>query len=322
MKKALKMVLFYFLFLILGLAAGTLFYSFYINVLNFVAGGKSNFILKTDLLSSIFFTGTCLIALICPVTVYYKIQKAGGVAHFITFIILAAVTWGGLLPLTVSLGNKYNFLSTSTAASSKLTGGYFRKSGDKIYYFTRDFQKDAFTFYDTSTVVIDTTQEGQVTLEEIQDTPDFVLYRDAAPYKDVLIKESFQESKNTEFISLRLFVLRAQRAWAKGWTFWLAFLSVGLVLCSVFGLSNLSEWKLVNTCILVVATCLILVFNTVYYMPWFEFLKIRNLDNVGMFKAMGKFMDEPVLVLINLIFAIGFSITGLIRFIHVKKSGK
>ena len=153
MKKAFRLILTYFLFLVFGTAVGMFFYYVYLHLQGSVAGQQAVFFRREDLLRVLFYVLGCLLLFVCPVMVYVRISNKGGIAHFITFILLSAVTWSVLVPL---LGNLENKVLYNTKDSSKfLSGGYFRENGDKIYYFTEDYNVNPYK--DSLAVVIDTT---------------------------------------------------------------------------------------------------------------------------------------------------------------------
>ena len=57
MKKALKLALIYLIILILGTVLGTILYSFYLNLLGFIAGRDITFFKDEELFKSLFYVG-------------------------------------------------------------------------------------------------------------------------------------------------------------------------------------------------------------------------------------------------------------------------
>ena len=200
MKKAFRLILTYFLFLVLGTAVSMFFYYVYLHLQTSVAGHQSEFFRKEDLLRVLFYVLGCLLLFVCPAMVYVRISNKGGIAHFITFILLSCATWGVLIPL---LGHYESKVLYNTKDSSKmLSGGYFRENGDKVYYFTEDYNVNPYA--DSTAIVIDTTAEGTVEIEEIKPSRDFILFRDSAPYSDILLRKTFGESNKQQLISFSL----------------------------------------------------------------------------------------------------------------------
>ena len=315
MKKALRLVLTYFLFLVLGAAVGMFFYYAYLHLQSSVAGQQSSFFKREELLRVLFYVLGCLLLFVCPAMVYVRISNKGGIAHFITFIILSAVTWVVLIPLLGHFESKvlYNIKDSSKV----LTGGYFRENGDKIYYFTDDYNKNP--YIDTTTIVIDTTQEGTVEIEKIKPSRDFILFRDSAPYSDILLKTAFGESDKQTVISFALIMDHAKVAYSKGWTFWLGFLSLGLLFASLYGTADLFRWRLLNSGFLMLMTFGVFSANTLYYHPVVTSFRRQYINNKGFFIFLGKYMDDPLLVLVNVTLSLVFIIIGIVRFATRKK---
>ena len=315
MKKAFRLVLTYFLFLILGTAVGMFFYYVYLHLQTSVAGQQSAFFKKEDLLRVLFYVLGCLLLFVCSAMVYVRISNKGGIAHFIFFIILSAVTWAVFIPL---LGHFESKVLYNTKDSSKvLSEGYFRPSGDKIYYFTNEYNKNPYV--DTTTIVIDTTAEGTVEIEKIKPTRDFILFRDSAPYSDILLKKAFGESDKQAIISFSLIMEHAEIAFSKGWTFWLGFLSLGLLFASLYGAADLFRWRLLNSGFLMLMTFGIFAANTLYYHPVVTSFRRQYINNKGFFIFLGKYMDDPLLVLANVTLSLVFIIIGIVRFATRKK---
>ena len=227
MKKAFGLVLTYFLFLVIGTVAGMFFYYIYLQIQSSVAGLPFEFFKKEDLLRILFYVLNCLLLFVCPAMVYRRISNKGGIAHFIFFIVLSSLTWIIFIPL---VGHFEQKVSYNIKDSSKvLTEGYFRQNGDKIYYFTSDYNKNP--YLNTTAIVIDTNEEGTVEVETLKPSRDFILFRDAAPYSDILIKKAFGQSDSQQIISFAMISERAMTAFSKGWTFYLAFISLGSGTC-------------------------------------------------------------------------------------------
>ena len=314
MKKAFKLILMYFLTLVLATAAGVLFYSIYLSIQNYVTGTDFVFFKKEEFVRALFYVASCVLMLICPAMIYVRISNRGSIPHFITFVLLSVLTWGILLPLHTKFEKKV--LYNAKDSSRMLTGGYFREDGDKVYYFTRDFNVP----YKTQTIVIDKTENGPVTVEEFGASRDFVLFRNSAPYSDVLIKNIFSPGEASQpLLSFSLIMQHARNAIAKGWTFWLSFLSMALLLCSLYGAADLFRWRLLNTGFMFVASFGVLAGNTLFFHPTVVSFCRQYINNRRFFIFLSKFMDYPLLVLLNVLFSLVFIIIGIVRFATRKK---
>ncbi|MBR5400905.1 MAG: hypothetical protein IK102_03745 [Treponema sp.] len=316
MKKAFKLILTYFLTGILATAVGVIFYSVYLGIQKYVAGSDFVIFQKEDFLRALFYVISCVIMFICAVMTYVRISNRGSVPQFIVFVLLSAVTWAVLIPVKFKIEDKvlYNVKDSSKV----LTGGYFRQDGNKVYYFTTDY--NANPHINTSAIVIDTTETGQVTMESITPSRDFVLFRNSAPYSDILIKNIFDEGNLSQpVISFSLIMQHAREALAKGWTFWLGFLSIAFALASLYGAADLFRWKLLNTGFMAVATFAILCTNTLYYHPVVTSFCRQYINNQKFFVFLSRYMDYPILVLANVLAGLVFIIIGIVRCATRKK---
>ena len=318
MKKAFKLVLMYFLVLLLGTAIGMVFYYVYLEMQASVAGLPFKFFNKEDLLRSLLYVIGCALLFICPAMVYIRISNKGGAGNFIAFIILSALTWAVCVPALIHFQDKVIY--NAKDSSKILTGGYFRPDGDKVYYFTSNYNEH--TYLNTTAVIIDTSDTGSVEIESIAPTRDFILFRNSAPYSDILIKKAFDEKFENPVISFSLIFEHARNAFAKKWTFWLGFFSLGLLLCSLYGAADLFRWRLLNTGFLMSATFFILAANTLYYYPVVTSFRRQYINNRGLFIFLAKYVDDPLLVMVNVFFSLVFIIIGIVRFATRKKRSR
>lgn len=315
MKKALRLVLMYFLLLIFGTALGVVFYSLYLSLQNFVVGNEIIFFDKHNLINVAFVIGECMLLFICPLLIYLRISNKGGVGQFIAFVFLALLTWGIAYPSVIYYEGKVSYKIETK--NENLSGGYFREAGDKVYYFTTDYNGNPYV--DTTTVIIDKSEKGTVEIEELKYTPDFILYKNSAPYRDILIKNSFESNVSFKILDFSVIKQNAALAMAKGWTFWLGFLSLGLIICSLYGAAVMFNWRLINTTFLVFSTACILFVNSNYYNPVFQSFISPYIDNNKFFIFLSKYIDAPLLVLVNVLFSLIFIVVGIVRFAARKK---
>ena len=318
MKKAFKLVLKYFLVLLIGTAIGMVFYYVYLEMQASVAGMPFSFFQKEDLLRSLLYVLGCVLLFICPAMVYIRISNKGGAGNFIAFILLSAITWAICIPALIHFEDKYVYQSKDS--SKILTGGYFRECEGKVYYFTSNYNQNPYS--STTTVVIDTSDDGTVEIENIAPSRDFILFRDSAPYSDVLIKNTFGETTRNPIISFALIFEHARNAFSRKWTFWLGFLSLGLLISSLYGAAELFRWRLLNTGFLMTATFAILAVNTCYYHPVITSLRRQYINNRRFFIFLSRYIDDPLLVMVNVIFSLVFIIMGIVCFASRKKRSR
>ena len=136
MKKALKLALIYLIVLILGTLAGTVLYSFYLNLLGFIAGRDITFFKDEELFKSLFYVLFCMQIFILPLISYYRIRRPGGTLQLIVYIILCLLTWALLMPATLKLRDYCNRKFSFEKRTESLSPNYFRKVDSEVYYFT------------------------------------------------------------------------------------------------------------------------------------------------------------------------------------------
>lgn len=322
MKKAINLLIIYLVFLISGLVIGTFLYSFYLNLIDFVAGREIKFFEDKDLYKAIFYIAYCLVFFICPLISYYRIRHPGGVAQAIAYIIICLVTWFLLFPGIYKLNqfcDRHFFIESEKVTLSK---GYFRELGNKVYYFTEEFSTDEEGQLSANSVVIDTSNFGDVYFDNIIDDENFDLLKAADPYKEILVKETFTEKILDIPYNMRILIEHQKMAFDDGFFAYLGFLSIALLICSLYGITSFFEWKLINVSILFITYLMILLMNSVYYLPVFLDIKERLMSNV-LIEKLGNYINDPLVCVVNLIFTLLFVVVGIIKFVlhvHAKRA--
>lgn len=323
MKKALKLVFIYLIILILGTVLGTILYSFYLNLLGFVAGREIIFFTDAELFKSLFYVMPCMLIFITPVISYYRMRHPGGILQLIVYIILCALTWVVLMPCSFKLQDFCNRKFSFTTKTENLSPNYFRKVDNDVYFFTREFTVSVSgRVAEAPAIIIDTSEKGGVEYRSIGDNPNLVLNKKAEPFREVQLKSIFGDGANPVNINFRILISLIKGAYNGDLSHILTLLSFALLICSLYGIANFFDWRLLNAVILFITAALVLCFNSIYFMPLFEPLKNRVM-NIGMFRAFGKIVTEPLLFIINCFFALLFIIAGIVRFAvrqHAKKA--
>ena len=326
MKKALKLALIYLIILVTGTVFGTVLYSFYLNLLGFIAGQEITFFTDTELVKSFFYVLLCMYFFVIPVTAYYRIRHPGGFLQLIVFTVLCLLTWGLLFPLTVKLRdfcyNRFTFIEEE----STLSPNYFRHVDKNVYYFTSDFEdKSKFSFgvKEAPVVIISTEEDGKVEYTNIKNYDNFELIRKSLPFREIQLKKIFDAEKNPIPVDFKVLIENTSKSYFGGFNLKriLTLLSFILVLSSVYGITAFFDWRLLNTTILFVVSASILSFNSIYFQPAYIDLKIRLTSN-GFFTFLGKIASEPLLFLVNCIFALLFISLGVIKFAVRKHAAK
>ena len=321
MKKALKLALIYLIVLITGTILGTILYSFYLNLLGFVAGRDIVFFKDEELFKSFFYVLFCMQLFIIPLISYYRIRRPGGVLQLVVYIILCSITWALLMPASIKLREYCNRKFTFEKNTETLSPNYFRKVGNDVYYFTRDFSVSVQgRAPEAPAIIIDTAEDGEVEYRTVADYPSLDLNRKAAPFREIQLKNIFGEDESPVPINFRLLYSMISGAYFGGFVHLLTLISFVLLLCSVYGITDFFEWRLLNAVILFITTALILCLNSLYFSPLFDALK-ANLMSKGFFRGFGRIVSEPILFIINCVFALLFITTGIVKW-AIKKHAK
>ena len=322
MKKALKLALIYLIILILGTVLGTILYSFYLNLLGFVAGRDITFFTDEELFKSLFYVLFCMQLFILPVISYYRIRHPGGILQLVVYIALCLITWVLLLPLSFKLGNYCNRKFSFETKTESLSPNYFRKVDNDVYYITREFKQSVpGRAAEAPVIIIDTDEYGGVEYTNITDYPNIPLHRKAEPYREIQLKKIFGEDENPVPINFKLLYSMIAGSYSGGLPYLLTLISFALLLCSVYGVTNFFDWRLLNAVMLFIITALIFSFNSVYFMPQFNELKMRITSN-GFFRALGGVVSEPLLFILNCFFALLLIAAGVVKFsirVHARR---
>lgn len=319
MKNALKLLWMYITLLICGLILITTILMLYTSVLNFVAGQEIALFNFPNFIESFFTAAIIILVLVVPFIVYYRIRHVGGAIQFVFFVVLSLITWFIFLPLTINLENAILAKKQITKSEKILSSDYFRKTDGKIYYFMDDFDLSA-PQQEIDTLVIEKDEEGEFEIQKIQPSEDFVLVKEAVPYNDILIKQTFNPAEVSTKVDLFSIVKQARVAWNKGFTFWLGFLSLGLIFACLYAFSNLFDWRLLNTCLIIFAAASIYCINTFYFYEPIKNAMDLFMQDKSFFVFLNKYVDNSLLCLINVVFSLIFTIIGIIRLCFRKKA--
>lgn len=319
MKKALSLIFMFFIFLFAGIIISTILYSAYLGILNYVVGLKLPVFEVSTITNAFFYILPLIILLECPVLCYYRVRHVGKLPQIITYIIISLICWVVLFPFTLNLQKQYFSKNDITYQKYDLTSSYFRKLDDRIFYFTDNFDSKKSGTDELNSVVINTTENGEVLTTNLPTSKDFILYREAYPFTDNLIKDSFSTDNLKFLIDYKIILNRGYTAFNKGITFYLGFLTFALALISLFAFSNFFNWRLINAVFIIFSTIIIFFINTFYYNPVFDTFKKQFIYNNNLFAFLGKYVDEPLLCIINITISLILLISGFVNFI-VKKS--
>ena len=192
---------------------------------------------------------------------------------------------------------------------NELTPNYFRQDKKFVYYFTKELSSDKYSKNIVPTVIIDTSEEKSIEIKNNIISKNFVLYRDAYPFTDIIIKDTFSTNKLRFFIDYKSLLNYAYSSLNHGISFYLGFLTLALALTSLFAFTNIFSWKLLNSIFIIFSTIILFFINTYYFSPSLDSIKTSFINNNSFFIFLEAFVDNPFLCIINIsIFLIQLSV--------------
>jgi len=322
MKKALDLLLVYVLILLIGIVSTTFLYSFYINILNYVAGNKVTFFTNEDLIKSLIYSTYCILLFICPVISYYRIRRPSGVPQTLGFIFIALLTWVVFIPGASHIEKKLGKVYQDSGEEVHLSQGYFRKVDKKVYYFTKEFESENHNVAKTNAIIIDTNEHGQVDYKTVRDIGSMDFNKRALPFKEILVKQNFDNSRITLPINFNNLFAKLKKCISLEWYYIWYFLSFALVICSVYALTNFFSWKLLNSVLIFFITVAVISANSVDENSWFVIVN-NALSGTKPFEFLSQYIYEEFLFTFNILCSLVFLTFGIVKFAihnHVKKN--
>ena len=237
MKKALKLALIYFIILIIGTLLGTILYSFYLNLLGYIAGKEISFLTNSELLNSFFYVLFCMLLFIIPIIAYYRIRHPGGILQFVVYVVLCLLTWIILIPCTFKLQDFCMARFAYAEETEYLSPNYFRHVDNNVYYFTRDFKKAYELSYsdvaEAPAVVISTAENGRAEYTTVKTYETLDVIRKAAPFREIQLKNIFSADSGFMSVDFGPLFRQLRRAVNSGLPSIVTMLSLMLLICSV-----------------------------------------------------------------------------------------
>ena len=312
MKKALKLALIYLILLLSGTILGTLVYTLYLNLLEFITGNEVIFFSDGDLYKAFFYIFYCMLIVICPVISYYRIRHPGGVLQFIVYIILCILTWFVIFPCFMQFNAFCNSRFSFETETEYLSSNYFRRIDDRVYYFTKDFEETSYGMAETSAIIIDMNDDKDIEFKTVTNFPSEEFIREARPFNEYQLKKIFANDSSIIPLNFHTIIAMGTTAYRLGLPYLLTLFSFVLLLSSVYGLTNFFDWRLINAVMLFIFAACILTVNSLYYEPVFDAAR-QKLGSYGFFAACRKIISEPLLFVINCGCALIFILAGIIK---------
>lgn len=292
----------YILMLAVFIFIGELSYMVFYGTTQLMAGSRIVLFDGNALLRG--FTVVIPVAVVCSgamLGVHRVRHYGGGWLSILSYIVLGAVTWFLFFPVSLGVIAKIDTMEIDTDVKKhgapKLTGGYFREYGRDTVYFPHDFV---------------TKEQIAVFINGYEDANDAVSIKvisrqqmidDAAPFKDILVKNTVPSVAKWITDGFEHFTKRAMAAKSGGPVSWLSFASLGIVLFAVYALSFCSRWRLMGVVIMLSMYAGVLGFNLLYFSPMLDSMLALSL-------AMPFGGSETLLTCINLSLAVLFVLLG------------
>ena len=313
LKKALLLIPAYIGMLLSSCVIGEFLYMLYFNTARLIAG-KQLQLFDKNVLENGFFVVAPIVFLLSGIFLScYRIRHSrGGSLPVLMYCLLGAVTWCLFYPAFIEIKGKR--IDRPLPETSVLTSGYFRRDSSTVSYLLQIPDVSG-----TDAVIINESANPEdAVLLGASDTRKMI--QAAAPFKDILIRETIPAVPDWISAALENFEVRAEHAWHEGVMSWLSFVAFGLALFSVYAISFCSEWRLINTLYVFVMEAGVMSFNLLYFSSYFaEFRKFESLLCSSI-----KFLShlhEPLLVCMNVFFSLLFIVIGIIEVrIHAAKN--
>lgn len=312
MKNVLKLLLAYFLVLLIGCVIGTIIVSEFFTTLQLVVGKRQEFFSTQVLLESLIVV-IPIIIVICPMMVCFYVSRHNSkkISTVITYIIICLVTWIVLFPAYLTFSQKFprniaQYLSNKSSVPSRnllLSSEYFRRDGRFVYYHIRDDLSEI----DIEAVAIDMDGSNHTNMIMEMRYASELLQKQSFPFDDILIRDAMSFSMIPPFFNGYINILsNARSAWNSGIFSWLFFALFGAALCSVYAFVGMSSWKIINSIGIIFWTVAIVALNSSYYSTLRNFIKIPQLPG---FLAN---IENAPLALANFLFFFIFLLIGII----------
>ena len=314
MKKALKLFLAYFSWLILGTLIGTFFYSLYLHSIGLVAGVDSPVFSREYLESSFFLVSQVLAFISGFLLLGYKIRKPGNPLQLLVYVICQLISICLIFPLSYHFEKKFvtdnNYFYQQ---DNTLSPGFFREYNDQVYFFLNE--------ENNRLIQIDTRDGGTSFFLENSYTARDILTEEAAPYKDVLIKNSFNVNTSS-YSFFGTIVNAAKQDLDRGASYWFTFLSLTFALTSIYALSGLTSWRIANYSLCGIFYIAVLFINNFYWSPAMNSFRAKSFLHSGVFGFFERWTSAPFLIMCNLIFALVLTLIGTITYFVRRKRGR
>ncbi len=333
MKTALNMLIYYVVAVLAGLLVAAGIYMICCDLTMLVSGEEMKFFNWNFFVHGLLVTFPMVVSFVLGFLIFYGIRHSEN--HFFrlgTYILLCALTWLILIPLSFNLKKSYEESFGQNPEVNRLSSGYFRKIDGNIFYFSRVSEdgKAEGIFIDLTGISGET---GKIVRFSEFKTDSIIKNNLTEAFADVSIKDAV-ELPAVVFVPLLVYeklIEKAQNAWEGGFAHWLCFLSFVLAVCSVVAFQYTSGWRLINALAVLIAGGAVCLIDFAFYCG-FIFANVRKVwegyfsslaQNTGGFLKNLFLAEDPLLTFINLVCFCLIFVTGIFLFIFKhKKQGE
>ena len=263
MKKALRIILYFFIVLIITTCLCSFIDLFLYTSSKQVAGIPISVARTFEILISIvkILPFSSMFSLMV-VNMYLIRHEYKFLLRFIPSLFLFLLVWGFVIPFSAVW---YEDLNSSVGQESssvvKLSAGYFRQNGNNLTYIIPDSEG-----YRTGTVwthaVSDSLSEAEGNLSQPVETPDI-----KRTYLDSLIRDSLDEPVGLFALASRVSNLRNVICSALSESIWKYFMfaTMGLAIFSLISFTGYSEWRFSSLTLVLFYFSVIVAANVIFY---------------------------------------------------------
>lgn len=321
MKSAFSMIVYYLVATVVGCIAFASIYMVCCDLTLLVAGETLNFFEFSFFVKGLITVFPLVVSISLGLIVLYGLRHREN--HFfrlVTYVLLGALTWLILIPFNFNLEKKYGERFDKNFEVSFLSPGFFRREAGGVFYFSKVDEQGLADGLFVDLTGITGAQGSVMRFEKSPIDEDFSgifadsLVRDAVKLPFVIVAP-------LEVYST--IVLKAKEAWARGYGYWLGFLTFALALLSVLALQYVSKWRLVNALLILFSAGLILVLNYAYYRgfilfnlskSWAAYFSSIAMGKTGVLQNLFEY-EDPLLAIINLSIFVILLIAGIFLYI-------
>jgi hypothetical protein len=227
--------------------------------INMVAGQQLKFDIQLFLDGVLLFLPLVLVLQAMFMTLWMIRHPQSTVLPLAFYTVMYVVTWVFLLPATVREAPVGDPRTAGQNVADKPSAGYFRSSGDKIFYYSS--VDEATSLANGMCVDVQKASDNVYTFSNVR------LSQKRTVFTDSLIQNTIEMPASLSIIVryVQDFFVILSKCSRGGLGYWLCFASIALPLLAVVALRRFSPWRLVSVISIIFVTFGVLAFNILGY---------------------------------------------------------